>query len=34
MFQSVNVIAFNGNIDISWILCHTGDQDIDVYIVL
>ena len=28
-FQSVNVLGSNGNIDISWILRHTGDQDID-----
>ena len=28
-FQSVNVLALNGNIDISWIFRHTGGQDID-----
>ena len=28
-FQAVNVIASNGNIDISWIFRHTGGQDID-----
>ena len=37
MFQTVNVIPSNGNINISWRFRHTGGQDIDdieVYCVI